>query len=262
MFKIAIPTYNRLNEISNKTLKFLNNHNIDKSMVDIFIGTEEEKIEYEKVIGEYNFILHGQCGIGAVRNYIRHHYKYKTDEKYILYLDDDIDDVILKNKEEEFNLYDYCLSMFKKTDEELLSLWGIAPYENDFWLKENITKNNRYIIGAFCGEVIRRDRHDIYTDLDHGEDIQFSLEYFIRDGGVLRDNSKGLKTKYFAGGGIVNSYKSLYNRLLDMTESSLYINNRYGDMVSLKKKTSLRKKKLPFKLEYILDIRFNNYYKL
>jgi hypothetical protein len=257
--KICIPSYNRINILKEKTLKFLDDNNVDKTKIDIFLGTEEEKIQYHKIIGDYNFIIHGQNGIGAVRNYIRHHYKYKTDERYVLYMDDDIE-ALKTITNDVIDFEKYCMSMFEFTETKSLSLWGVYPINNPFFMKDNITVNNRYIIGCFCGEVIRRDRHDIYTDLDHGEDIQFSLEYFLRDSGVVRDNKVCIKTKYYGDGGINDSYNGLHKRLLDQTKSSIYIKERYVDMVELKKKTNVNKKKIK-NLECVYDIRFNYRYK-
>ena len=263
MFRIAIPSYERLDVLSEKTLFFLEINKIKSDRIDIFLGSIEEKEEYEKILGDFNYIIHEQKGIGSIRNYIRHHYKYKTDEKYVLYLDDDIEAISFKNEDEEenFDLDEFCMSMFKKSEEKSVSLWGLCPYENKYFLSDKITCDNRFIVGCFCGEVIRRDRPDIYTCFDHHEDTQFSLEYFLRDGGVLRDNSKGIITKYYFNGGVNKSYEGLYNRLVDMSHNSLKIKEMYGDMVFLKKKTSLRKKKFPNKLEYFIDIRFNNKFK-
>ena len=42
-YKIAIPSYKRAVTIQNKTLKLLNEHNIDKNKITIFVADEEEK---------------------------------------------------------------------------------------------------------------------------------------------------------------------------------------------------------------------------
>ena len=259
--KICIPTYNRTHILKERSLKFLESYNVDKNIIDVFVGTEEEKIEYQKVIGDYNFIIHGQIGMGPVRNFIRHHYKYNTEERYVLCMDDDIEKLTTITSDIT-DFEGYCMSMFKFAEDKSLCFWGICPFDNTFWLRDSISVNNRYICGGFHGIVIRRDRHDIYTDLDHGEDIQFTLEHFLRDGGVVRDNRYGLKTDYYStDGGMHDINGGTKKRLLEQHEASMYIKERYGDMVELKKQEKLKKTKLPGDLDWVYNIKFNYRYK-
>jgi hypothetical protein len=39
--KIAIPSYQRSDQLKGKTLRVLEKHNIDPSMVDIFVANDE-----------------------------------------------------------------------------------------------------------------------------------------------------------------------------------------------------------------------------
>ena len=108
----------------------------------------------------------------------------------------------------------------------------------------------KYVCGAFCGEIIDRDKHQIHCDVDHFEDFQFTMEHFLRDGGVVRFNGIGLKTKYFeTKGGICESLGGLDNRKKQMDENAIYMKERYGDMCRVTHK------------KFGTDLRLNHFFK-
>jgi len=250
-YRIVIPSYARPHILKEKTLALLYNQQIPFEKVDILLGTKEEGEVYREALGKQytkNFIYHGQKGIGAVRNWIRWYYKHQTNVKYIVYIDDDIQDILDWQKPIE-SLQNFIEDIFFETETRKLNLWGISPFHNPFFMKKTITQNLRYICGAFCGEIIDRDKHDIYTEFDHYEDMAFSCEHFLRDGGVVRNNGVAIITKYFGKGGINESYGGLENRKKDMEEASEHFKWRYGDMCRVIEKT------------YGFDIRLNGKYK-
>jgi hypothetical protein len=248
-YRIVIPSLDRAVVLKTKTLFLLKNYNIPNHKIDILLSTKEEGEEYKKIIGnDYNLIYHGQKGIGAVRNFIKHYYKYKTDLECVVYIDDDIEAINQIDKPVE-NLDYFIEFMFYKTYELGLNLWGICCFDNPYFLKKSISTNLKYICGGFCGEIIDRKKYDIYTDFDHFEDFAFSCEHFIRDGGVVRNNEYCVITKNFAEGGIVHSYNGLENRKKDMEKASKYFIERFGDMARIKIK------------KYGFDIRLNHNYK-
>lgn len=250
-YRIVIPSYQRPQILKQKTLAILRNQQIPIDKVDILLGTKEEGQEYRKVLGNQypkNFTYHGQKGIGAVRNWIKWYYKYETNVKYVVYIDDDISS-ILDWQTPIKNLESFIEDIFFETETRKLNLWGVSAYHNPFFMKKNITTNLKYICGAFSGEIIDRDKHDIYCDVDHGEDFQFTCEYFLRDGGVVRNNGVCLVTKYFGDGGINASYNGLENRKKDMEVQCKYLNHRYASMTRLIEK------------KYGYDIRLNGKFK-
>ena len=250
-YKIVIPSYQRPQIFKDKTLALLKKYKIPIDNIDLLLGTPEEGQEYRKVLGNSfatNFIYHGQKGIGAVRNWIKWYYKYQTNVKYVVYLDDDITSILDWQTPIE-NFESFIENMFYETETRKLNLWGISAFHNPFFMKKTITTNLKYICGAFSGEIIDRTKHDIYCDVDHGEDFQFTCEYFLRDGGVLRNNGVCIVTKYFGDGGINASYGGLEERKKDMEVQCKYLNERYGSMTRLIEK------------KYGYDIRLNGFYK-
>ena len=250
-YKICIPSYKRPNILKDKTLKLLEHHKIQPKNIDILISTPAEGLEYKAILPKKyhsRIIYHHQKGIGPVRNFIQGYYKHETKVKYLVSIDDDIDK-ILDWDIPIANLDKFIKEMFKKTEEEKLCLWGISAFHNTFFMKQDISTNLKYICGAFNGVIIDRTKHDIETEFDHFEDMAFSCEYFLRDGGVVRNNGVSIVTKYFGEGGINASYGGLDNRKKDMEIASQDVKDRYAEMVRIVEK------------KFGFDIRLNSRYK-
>ena len=250
-YRIAIPTYKRPKILLDKTLKLLELHNIKPKNIDIIISTHSEATDYLLVLPKkyYKCIIYSyQKGIGATRNFIQSYYKYETKVKYLVSIDDDIDKILDWDQPIE-NLDEFIKDMFVETEKAKLCLWGVSPFHNTFFLKKEISTNLKYICGAFNGLIIDRTKHDIQTEFDHYEDMAFSCEYFIRDGGVVRANGVALVTKYFGNGGIHESYGGLENRKKDMFLASNDVKDRYQLMVRIVEK------------KFGFDIRLNSRFK-
>jgi len=252
-YRIVIASKARSHLIAKQTIGFLVKNKIDISKVDIFLGSKEEEPDYKKALkGIYTkpYIIHLQKDLMSIVNYIHHYYKYETDVKWLLRLDDDIIDIIDKNGKGIQGFDNFIKEMFKFTEENSLSLWGINAYDNPFFFKDTITTNLKYIVGALNGWVIRRDRHDLVTWSSHYEDVIMTCEAFLRDGGVVRNNRYGIITKYFGEGGMNCSREEVEKRKKDSCEIGLEVAGRYGDMVRLVKKKDM------------YDIRLNHNFKL
>ena len=250
--KIVIPSFKRPKIIKEKTLTFLQKNGILPSEIDIVIEDEDMMEEYIKSLGmRYRFIVSGTKGVGEKRNFIRSYYREETDLEEIVCFDDDIDTITDIDK--PLNLRQLITMSFIICRQKDICLWGASPYHNTFFMKDSpeITYNLKYISGAFFGLVIDRTKYMLHTDIDHGEDFQFSMEHYLRDKGVLRWNHVYVSTKYFEEqGGICESLGGLENRKIQMIENSKYLSERYEGMCSLKIK------------DYGYDIKLNPYFKI
>jgi hypothetical protein len=239
MYRIVIPTKGRSHLILKKTIGFLLRHHIDMNKVDIWIGSKEEEDDYRKVLdGVYKrpYIIHEQKDLMSIVNYIHYYYRNETKVKWLLRMDDDIEDIIDKNGKSLQGFNNFIKEMFRYTEEKRLGLWGINAYDNKFFFKDNITTNLKYIVGAFNGHIIKRKDHEIQVWSSHYEDVIYTCEAFIRDGGVVRHNGYGLITKYFSAGGMNCSKEEIEKRKKDSCEIGLEVCAMYGDMVRLVKK--------------------------
>jgi len=242
-YQIAIPSFDRSSIIKEKTLSLLKRLNIENKDIVIFVETDNMKEEYNQVLeGAYNIIATYTKGICEKRNYIHSHYYEQTIFDRFIMIDDDVENIMTLNKKnpkvleelDEHSFKTFVNDVFRFTEYEGLSLWGVSPFHNPFFLSFNSSINLKQIPGAFQGICIRRDRYLPMADIDHMEDSQFSLEYFLRDSGVVRFNSICLITKYFEEqGGIAGSLGGNAARKATMEPNALYLKERYGDMIEL-----------------------------
>jgi len=232
VFRVAIPSFKRVDILKEKTLKLLEKYNIDFNIIDLFLENENqfdiyyEALECNLKYHDINIIITDTEGIGAKRNFIRNYYREYTDQENILCIDDDIEKIFIMDKEIQ-DLKSFINKSFIITREKGLNIWGVSAYHNPFFMKDNITTNLKYICGAFFGLVIDRKKEILQTGFNHYEDFEFTILHFIRDNGVVRFNNIAIKTKYFGEGGINESYGGRENRKKDMKEAGFRFLDKY-----------------------------------
>ena len=243
-YEIAIPSFNRKHIIKERSIKLLESYNFPKEKVKIFLRDEEQLEMYKETIGDdYTYILTGCSGIMETRNFLRYYYHEDCpdDLEGVLFLDDDIEEFneLVDNKLVPVKDLDQVVQqMFLKTKELGFRLWAPSAYNNSFYMKDKISTNLKYCIGAFQGLIIDKSRPVILTPIGHFEDFVFTLEHFLADLGVVRFEKYSIKTKYFEPtGGICGSLGGLKNRQKEMAENAQYMILTYGEMVSLKMKS-------------------------
>ena len=239
-FEIAIPSFNREDILPKKTLKMLYDLGVNSNKIRIFLKDEEQLEKYKKSCGEnYQYELTGQSGILATRNYLQVYYhEINTKSDGVLFIDDDLTKITEKDRvflsKPFMELVEY---FFIETKKRGGRLWSVNALNNDFFMKDNISTNLKYCIGAFKGVILDRTRDTILCDVGHFEDFQFTFEYFLEDGVVVRFNKYGITTKYFElKGGICGSLGGMEERQKEMEENGKYMIERYGDMVKIKMK--------------------------
>ena len=204
-YVIAIPSYKRHNELSNKTLTLLKKYNINPDNIFIFVANKTERKLYEENLDEnlYNEIVVGKKGITKQRIFIS---KYFPEKQYIVSLDDDIEKVFeLKNKKlvELKDLDLFFKNAYKELIKKNLFLWGVYPTPNEFFMYNRMTTDMRFIIGVMHGYINRHDK-SLYpsTTLQSKEDYHQTILFYLKDGGVIRHNNITFKTKFNAPGGL------------------------------------------------------------
>ena len=165
---IAIPTYNRYDQISNYTLKFLNENYIHPDDIYLFV-VEEEKELYQK-LGDYNVIV-GKKGISEQRKFMA---CYFNEGDYICYMDDDI--IEMKTLKKEFKLIEFLFEAEELMKKENCGLLGVYPVDNEYFLKKGYTTDLKFVIGAFC--VVKNTRDCEQRQYVMLEDYQRTLNYY------------------------------------------------------------------------------------
>ena len=99
------------------------------------------------------------------------------------------------------NLKLFVKDAFDECKDNNAFLWGIYPVDNYYFMRKTITKDLRYIAGGVFG-VINRKSKDLKLWLEEKEDVLRTIQFFVKDGAVIRYNYIGIKTINFAKGGM------------------------------------------------------------
>jgi len=254
MYKIAIPSYNRASKLCKNTLKLLKRDNIDFNIITIFVNDSQQKELYEKTINDFypnsniNIEISNQKGIGKNRTFIR---RYYNDNEKVVFLDDDIEEILEKEKNRCQNFNDLFLKGFDTCIEENATLWGIPLVDNHFFMKNTISTNLKYI-GAVYGVILTQEAKKIEVDIDQWEDYLLSVEHFNLDKKVIRLNNYGIKSKWYsADGGICSAMGGKENRINMLDESAKELCRKYPNAM-----------KVYYKKDGLPNIRLNWRYKV
>ena len=256
---IVIPSYNRPELIQTKTLSLLQKHNIDSSIITIFVSDKEQYDLYKEKIPSsfYNKLIIGVKGLKNQRNFINNYY---PEGVQIVQMDDDIDKIvqlvsrkrsrnrskrqsktksksITKRKTSTYktlkpieNLDTFIKEAFAKCKANGIFLWGIYPLANAYFMTDTRTTNLRFIVGPMFG-MINRHRPDLQLTVDEKENSERTLQHWVIDGKVLRFNNIGLETKYYKNkGGMQDEGK---DRKEEALKSIIYLHNKYPSITKL-----------------------------
>ena len=202
-FVVAIPSYDRPKELNKKTLTMLQENNISKNIITIFVASAEQKKIYEEEIGTDYKIVVGVKGMSNIRNFMTNYY---PSGKKILFIDDDISKIVKGEPTgmkltKVTNLKTLASNGFNLCKKHGYALWGLHPSSNPRSLKSDklVTNNLKYIIGALYGVI---NDKTIKVSLDQAEDYERTLKYYVKYGGVIRFNNYSGFTTYYAKGGM------------------------------------------------------------
>jgi hypothetical protein len=253
MYVIAIPSYQRAELLKLKTLTVLQKYKIPRNRIYVFLADQDELDNYAKVIPRdmYGKFMVGVKGLKNQRNFISN---YFPEGQEIVNLDDDIYgfntmaykskkktktlSIKTNKKNDKFNAYlkplnnldTFFQNSFKLLKQQKLFLWGIYPINNAYFMFTKTTNDLRLIVGPCWGNINRHDT-DLSLTIDEKEDVERTLQYYVKDGGVVRFNNISVQTNYYTTKGGMQS--SGRDRKKDALESAHYLNKKYPDLTKL-----------------------------
>jgi hypothetical protein len=241
MYIIAIPSYQRYELLKNKTLNTLSKYKIPRNRIYIFVANKNEEAEYKKILdpATYGHLIIGQKGLKNQRHFITQYFKEGTE---ILNLDDDLDGInILKSHSDKFdkrnnyleeldNLDSFIKLAFKEIKRHNIFLWGIYPINNPYFMTPLISKDLRLIVGT-CWGVINRYDSDLILTIDEKEDVERTLQHYVKDKAVMRFNNISVKTTYYKTPGGMQALGR--DRKKDSLQSAIYLNKKYPTLTKL-----------------------------
>ncbi len=233
-YVVAIPSYNRPNEITKKTLPTLKDGGVDKNKIYVFVANKQEEKIYREAMdpNTYHKIVVGKKGIVNQRIFISKYFKPGT---MIVSMDDDVRNLVKLSGDKLTRLTDLD-SFFKKAfatlKKEKLFMWGVYPVKNSLFMKNNITTDLRFAIGVVYG-FINRHANKLYPNTKYccKEDIEQSILFYLKDGGILRFNNISFSTTFKAPGGLGSDRKK---RNIQDKEAQEYLVKQYPNIVTPK----------------------------
>ena len=238
-YLIAIPSYKRVTTLRDKTLTFLKHQKIPSRLIHVFVANSEQEKLYRDTLqpGSYGKIIVGIVGMKNIRNFIA---QYFPKGQAIFNLDDDISNMVelLKNRGNKTgekpvsrklpvgNLDRVIRQGFQECRKHQLSLFGIYPASNPFFMKKRVTHDLRYIIGSCWGCF---NDPQILVTMDDKEDFERTIKFYLRDGGVVRLEHITVESSYYTEKGGMQETRTK-NRVL---RSAKLLVQRYPQLCKL-----------------------------
>jgi len=197
---IAIPSYKRPETIKKKTLKVLESYNIDPNRITIFVADEEELSKYKESLKDtpYKKLVVGVHTIGAQRNFIE---KYYPEGTKLVMFDDDVEEVQKKISEQKLGRLEdlekeFIIPGFEECEKVGAKTFGIYAASNAYFMKERVYTKLCYVIASMFGVIVE---HDPFLDrvTNHGEDYEYSIRQYVKNGAVVRFDYLTVKSNYY-----------------------------------------------------------------
>lgn len=248
-YVVAIPTYNRVEEVVKKTLKTLSEGGVAKRRIFLFVANKQQHDLYEAGVPRelYNKIIIGKKGITNQRIFIS---GYFDEGQYVVSMDDDVEQLEMLRGEKLVKIHDvddFFNKAYRLMKTENLFIWGIYPVRNPFFMYKETTTDLRFIIGVTYGFITRHLRElKMSSKIETKEDYEQSILFYKKDGGVIRFNGVTAKTRFNAPGGLGP------DRFDKNKVSAEYLVKKYPDIVSRSDRKDgmpeVKLKKLPRRL--------------
>jgi hypothetical protein len=230
-YVVAIPTYNRVEEVTKKTLNTLKEGGVNKNKIFLFVANKSQYDLYEQNVPKelYNKIVIGKKGITNQRIFIS---SYFNEGQYVISMDDDVEQFeILKGEKlvKLKNVNEFFIDAYKLMKKEHLFIWGIYPVRNPFFMYNETTFDLRFIIGVTFGFITRHNKKlKMSVKAETKEDYEQTILFYLMDGGVIRFNNITTKTKFNAPGGLGT------DRFERNKNAAEYLTKKYPEIVTRK----------------------------
>ena len=218
-FVVAIPSYDRPQQLRKKTLSMLAENRIPPHAITVFVANNTQRELYASEIGDAYKIVVGRKGMVNIRNAITMHYPPHTR---ILNVDDDVTYIGKGEASGERmtrtkNLVQLAKEGFALCKHHGYILWGLHPSTNRRSLKsaQTVSTDLKYIAGALFGII---NDKALRVTLDHAEDYERCIKVFSKYGGMIRFNRYTAMTTYYAKGGLESTGRTVTKEESDKKE--------------------------------------------
>ena len=115
--------------------------------------------------------------------------------------DDDVEEVQKKISEQKLGRVDdlqkeIILRGFEECEKVGAKTFGIYAAANAYFMKERVYTKLCYIIASMFGVIVEH-HDDLARVTNHGEDYEYSIRQYIRNGAVVRFDDYTVKSNYY-----------------------------------------------------------------
>jgi len=250
-YKIAIPSYKRSTIITERTLPYLQECNVDESSVYIFVSNEAEGADYREALAgtDYNIVVPA-TPIQNVTEKFNYLHSYFEDGERVFVLEDDIKELVkitrTDNKPKHLGNLDFVERGFEFCEKAKTKIFGIIPHDNGFYMKMDVSVNLKLIVAHAYGFIADSDPALLVTQIGKS-DYERSILYFLKFGAVVRFNYVGVRTNsYKTEGGMDKD-----NRVRHEKESCDYLVRRYPHFI----KHNTKKESMYAELSFVSNVK-------
>jgi hypothetical protein len=238
-YKIAIPSYNRLDQLLAKTLPLLEKEKMNFTDITVFVANAEQYKLYREGLDKFSNglgkkikVVKGIKGIVQINNFINKYYK---PSDIVFYVHDDMDKFIYYDRSLKETL-EKCAAHLKSSPYGLMSF---NPTGNEFYMRGDHPSSKKFKEGLYyavgCLFMFKPNSKIVRSaDTWAVEDYDYSIKSYKLYGKTLRYDRFSCKTKINnnkEGGCGIRDYKTYLSSLMN-----LY--NRNKDYINLVEKTN------------------------
>lgn len=210
-YVVAIPSYRRAETLATKTLPMLRDGGVDLRRVTVFV-VDDERDEYLSALSAFRGIAFAPSSptVRAARNAVATWY---SPDVPVVSVDDDIAGLDQMVDSKTLVPVDDVDALIREAwsiaDAAGARLWGLYPVRNPYFMRHRVTTDLRYIGGALFGVRHTGLPEVDLVECDDKDDYERSCRYYLHDGTVVRIGYVAWRTSWRAGGGGMQTYRSL-----------------------------------------------------
>lgn len=211
--EIAIPSRGRAERLRRETWATLDGQEVPDATRVVYVADGDEEKAYRAELPKGAQIVVGEPGMLGIRQFMQRHHR---EGQPVFHLDDDIKGFnrmhvpFAKKQLRPFGageLRETVHRGFDLCEANSLSLWGIYPASNPYFMQRGETVDLRFIVGYAMG-IFNRRAEKFGLTLEVKSDYERTIKHYLAEGGVVRLNDVSATTKCYKGTGGMNTYRT------------------------------------------------------
>jgi hypothetical protein len=199
--RIAIPSYQRADQLPQKTLAMFESYGVDPDIVTIFVANKRERDVYSQALQgcRYQHLVIAEKGMRQVRRFIQRYYR---EGQRVMNFDDDVNAILRKDVNRLAPVEDLQAQViqrgFDALKEHSAYLFGVYPVANAFFMKHRTAVGLFFCVGPCWGLITRHQEEVSVSNLRNRpkEDYERTLRHYVMDGRVVRLDDITIRTRY------------------------------------------------------------------